>query len=39
MHEAKAVGPWFAYILPSVLVIGFSLPSYVRFIDSWRTSF
>ncbi|KAI9452767.1 hypothetical protein BJY52DRAFT_1418558 [Lactarius psammicola] len=39
LHEAKAIGPWFAYILPSALVIGSSLPSYVRFVDYCRPSF
>ena len=33
-QEAAGFGPWFAYILPSALVIVFFLPSYLSVVDS-----
>jgi hypothetical protein len=32
LQDLKGIGPWLAYILPSALVIGFFLPSCVRFV-------
>jgi predicted outer membrane lipoprotein len=38
MQEVKGVGPWFAYILPSALVIGFLSPAAFAIIDALLAS-